>query len=154
MAINRQRMASAKISITQLLIIFLATAVAIAYYSAEEDSRKKRESYVPKVEPAPSESPEQKREREERHAAADKIVETLQESRILGDIRVANRVGRVVAEVNFMMASFKDKELAASVAYDWCHSHDPKCKILVLHDWQTNKEIGRYNPASGGLVID
>lgn len=100
------------------------------------------------------ESASEKAEREEKHDHASKVLKTLQDSQIIGDVRIANRVGRAVVLPNFLLADFKDKQLAANVVYTWCTTFDPRCDLVVLHDSRNNKEVGRVSPTYGGLKMD
>lgn len=86
--------------------------------------------------------------------ARDKAIADGQSRDIFGDIRVANQVGRLVVRPIFYLATFKEKELMANVAMGWCLDRDPDCKVLILQDSMTNKEVGRYADVYGGLEMD
>ena len=83
-----------------------------------------------------------------------KLIERLQAQGVLGDLRVANHVGRVVVGPKFLPLDFKQRQSFASVAFAWCLDTDADCKLLVLHDGRSNKEIGRFGDVYGGLKMD
>jgi len=89
----------------------------------------------------------------EERTERDRWIAQSQQRRIFGDILVRNRIGRVVVGPVFYMADFKQKQTMASVAMAWCLDRDPDCIVLVLEDWSTGKEVGKWGDVYGGLEM-
>lgn len=145
-----------KISGSQLFIISLATLTFVVVFR-EQNKPKPPSDQAPvaMADRRPAEaSTTIDKELAEKHAKVDEVMETLQKSQIFGNIRIANRVGRVVALPNFILAPFDDKVFAASIAYEWCRTVDTRCELLIIHESINNREIGRYGPTYGGLKMD
>jgi len=53
----------------------------------------------------------------------------------------------------FDALSFDDKQGFVNVVYAYCVTERPQEKIVVLKDYRTNKEIGTYSEAAGGLRL-
>ena len=84
----------------------------------------------------------------------EKFLQKLKNEGIFDSVRVSNHVGKAVVLPRFHEIIFKLKEKFASVAYAWAVEADPECKILVLLDSQSGKQIGKYGPVYGGLKMD
>jgi len=112
-----------------------------------------REQAARPVERASVSVPERPKIDPAKRAERQRFVDKMQSQGIFGDVSVRNRVGRLVVGRKFASIDFKAKQMFASVAYGWCLDHDADCMMLVLHDPQTDKKIGRYSAVDGRLQM-
>lgn len=81
------------------------------------------------------------------------LIHRLQGQGIFGDVRVANRVGKVIVRPGFYVLDYKQRQQFCSVAMAWCRDNDPKSQMLLLLDSKTNSEVGTFNASTGRLEM-
>lgn len=127
----------------------------IGFMTATDRTRVSSYQPQPEQPPAPAPVPVKKWSPTTQDIAARaKLIEQLQQQNVFGDLRVANGVGKVVVGPQFYTVDFKARQQFASVAMAWCLDHDADCKLLVLRDYRTNAEVGRFGDVYGGLKMN
>lgn len=133
----------------------VAAGVFGAVAARHDDGRRVAVGNQPQhVEPAPAPAAGSWNSSPEARAKREKLIGTLQRDGVFGDIRVSHGVGQVVAGPSFYALTFEQRQTFASVAFAWCLDTDPACKLLVLNDRMSGKEIGRFGSVYGGLRME
>jgi hypothetical protein len=73
----------------------------------------------------------------------------MQKHGIFGEVRLENGDGYAVVAGKFYECEFSERENWAELIMCWCRDRDNNCREVILLDYATNKEVGRYGPDHG-----
>lgn len=73
---------------------------------------------------------------------------------IFAKVSVSNGVSKAFTGPNFSGLSFESKNNFCSVVYAYYNAEDRRNDLLRVVDGNTNKTLGTFSPASGGLQLN
>lgn len=84
----------------------------------------------------------------------ERLLANLIKENVLEKYDVANSVCHVWIAAKFYGLTFEDKQRFIAVAAAWAQCVDAQCKVTVLKDNRSGKEVGRFGAVYGGLKMD
>lgn len=82
------------------------------------------------------------------------LINDLIQQGIFQKVSMPGSLPRIHVWPAFQALSADDKKLFAGVVLAWYWVDDPKIDMVLFYDARTDKEIGAYSPAIGGLDLD